>query len=127
MRYYGRILCKAVNYFHLGINIICKFAIRVGLSANLKSVTQCTTFLSIIQGQIVHNVFWKHLLEKNNCTNCINWLSGLGDLQIVQRRLTAAIYRYILGPVMIPLVEEIYSRNYIFQHEHESIHKIRIH
>lgn len=60
--------------------------------------------------------------------NVWGWISarGPGVLQIVQGRLTAAVYRDILHRVMIPSVGVVYGENYIFQHDNAPIHKARI-
>ena len=60
--------------------------------------------------------------------NIWGWISarGPGVLQIVQGRLTAAVYRDILRRVMIPSVGVVYGEDYIFQHDNALIRKARI-
>lgn len=60
--------------------------------------------------------------------NVWGWISarGPGLCQIVEGRLTAAVYVNILNEVMIPSVNAIYGQNYTFQHDNSPIHTARI-
>lgn len=60
--------------------------------------------------------------------NVWGWISlrGPGVVQVVEGRLTAALYCDLLNQVMIPSVRALYPENFIFQQDNAPIHTARI-